>query len=154
MKNIFLYFFTKLKNSPSSVFSLILSMTGKINFQTSKATLLPVEFSILNSNKRYYKYYMLLVTAWKGEHCIPLILSFSVIDLVFIFQLALIMGMGTLEIYPAPPPKLPSKEGSSDSDSKGKHFPKQNSKQFLYENKEVTKIHEILVKNRLGVNYF
>ena len=60
------------------------------------------------------------------------------------------MGMGTLEIYPAPPPKLPSKEGSSDSNSKGKHFPKQNSKQFLYENKEVTKIHEILVKNRLG----
>ena len=150
MKNIFLYFFTKLKNSPSSVFSLILRMTGKINFQTSKPTLLPVEFSILNSNKRYYKYYMLLVTAWKGEHCIPLILSFSKIDLIFIFQLALIMGSGTLEIYPAPPPKLPSKEGSSDSDSKGKYFPKQNSKQFLYENKEVTKIHEILVKNRLG----
>ena len=92
MKNIFLYFFTKLKNSPSSVFSLILSMTGKINFQTSKATLLSVEFSILNSNKRYYRWQMLLVTAWKVEHCIPLILSFSKIDLVFIFQLALITG--------------------------------------------------------------
>ena len=116
MKNIFLYFFTKLKNSPSSVFSLILSMTGKINFQTSKATILPVEFSILNSNKRYYRQQMLLVTAWKGEHCIPLILSFSMIDLVFIFQLALIMGTGTLEFYPAPPPKLPSRKGSSDSD--------------------------------------
>ena len=128
MKNIFLYFFTKLKNSPSSVFSLILSMTGKINFQTSKPTLLPVEFSILNSNKRYYRQQMLLVTAWKGEHCILVILSFSKIDLVFIFQLALIMGTGTLEFYPAPPPKLPSKEGSSDSDSKGKYFPKQNSK--------------------------
>ena len=71
---------------------------------------------------------MLLVTAWKGEHCILVILSFSKIDLVFIFQLALITGTGTLEIYPAPPPKLPSKEGSSDSDSKGKYFPKQNSK--------------------------
>ena len=50
--------------------------------------------------------------------------------------------MGTSEIYPAPPPKLPSKEGSSDSDSRGKYFPKQTSKQFFYENKEVAKIHK------------
>ena len=156
MKNIFLYFFTKLKNSPSSVFSLILSMTGKINFQTSKPTLLPVEFSILNSNKRYYRRQMLLVTAWKGEHCITLILSFSMIDLVFIFQSALIMGMGTLEIYPAPPPKLPSKEGSSDSDSKGKCFPKQNSKHFFLwkQGSAWQRFMKILVKNRLGGELF
>ena len=35
-----------------AVFSLILSMIGKINFQTSKAILLPIEFSILNGNKK------------------------------------------------------------------------------------------------------
>ena len=39
-----------------AVFSLILSMTGKINFQTGIAILLPVEFqefqAILNGNKR------------------------------------------------------------------------------------------------------
>ena len=39
-----------------AVFSLILSMIGKINFQTSKAILLSVEFSriqaILNGNKK------------------------------------------------------------------------------------------------------
>ena len=33
-----------------SVFSFILSMTGKINFQTGKAILLPVEFSRIPSN--------------------------------------------------------------------------------------------------------
>ena len=33
-----------------SVFSLILSITGKINFQTGKAILLPVEFSRIPSN--------------------------------------------------------------------------------------------------------
>ena len=60
------------------------------------------------------------------------------------------MGMGTLEIYPAPPPKLPSKEGSSDSDSKGKYFPKQNSKQGS--DKDSWKL--ILVKNRLGSELF
>ena len=32
------------------MFSLILSMTGKLNFQTSKAILLPVEFSRIPSN--------------------------------------------------------------------------------------------------------
>ena len=148
MKNIFLYFFTKLKNSPSSVFSLILSMTGKINFQTSKATLLPVEFSILNSNKRYYRQQMLLVTAWKGEHCIPLILSFSKIDLIFIFQLALIMGSGTLEIYPAPPPKLPSKEGSSDSDSRGKYSQNRLQNNFFMKTRKWQRFIKILVKNR------
>ena len=40
-----------------AVFSLILSMTGKVKFQTGKAILLPVEFSriptVLNGNKRY-----------------------------------------------------------------------------------------------------
>ena len=154
MKNIFLYFFTKLKNSPSSAFSLILSMTGKINFQTSKATILPVEFSILNSNKRYYRQQMLLVTAWKGEHCILVILSFSKIDLVFIFQLALITGTGTLEIYPAPPPKLPSKEGSSDSDSKGKYFPKQNSNNFFMKTRKWQRFMKYWWKTGLGVNYF
>ena len=35
---------------PYLVFSLILSMTGKINFQTGKAILLPVEFSRIPSN--------------------------------------------------------------------------------------------------------
>ena len=34
----------------SAVFSLILSMTGKINFQSGKAILLPVEFSRIPSN--------------------------------------------------------------------------------------------------------
>ena len=38
------------------MFSLILSMTDRINFQTGKAVLLPVEFqefqAILNGNKR------------------------------------------------------------------------------------------------------
>ena len=34
---------------PYLVFSLILSMTGKINFQTGKAILLPVEFSRIPS---------------------------------------------------------------------------------------------------------
>ena len=42
-----------------TVFSLILSMTGKINFQTSKAILLLVKFSRiprnLNGIKRYYR---------------------------------------------------------------------------------------------------
>ena len=41
-----------------SAFSLILSMAGKINFQTDRAILLHVEFqefqAILNGNKRYY----------------------------------------------------------------------------------------------------
>ena len=44
-------FVTLQANSPSSlVFSLILRMTGKLNFQTGKAILLPVEFSRIPSN--------------------------------------------------------------------------------------------------------
>ena len=41
------------------MFSLILSMTGKVNFQTGKEILSPVKFqefqAILNGNKRYYR---------------------------------------------------------------------------------------------------
>ena len=44
-------FVTLQANSPSSlVFSLILRMTGKLNFQTGKAILLPVEFSRIPRN--------------------------------------------------------------------------------------------------------
>ena len=38
---------------PYLVFSLILSTTGKINFQTGKAILLPVEFSRIPSNFKW-----------------------------------------------------------------------------------------------------
>lgn len=47
-----------------TVFSLYLSTIGKMNFQTDRSILLPVEFSRVLSN---FRQLILLITTWKGE---------------------------------------------------------------------------------------